>query len=139
MHQPHIRACAGTIENGAFHVQHNASLLIRFKSLAAQSLSRRLTSTHTIDNSYNSARPHSNGSITMPVQDHYQIPSSAQELPVSESPNGRLYIAFISGTDAVTSQPWCPDVRAALPRLQKAFSSEDAPQLLYVHVGQKPE
>ncbi|KAJ4983984.1 hypothetical protein SVAN01_10539 [Stagonosporopsis vannaccii] len=75
----------------------------------------------------------------MPIQDHYQIPPSAQDLPVPDSPNATLYVAFISGTDPVTNQPWCPDVRAALPRLQKAFASEDAPQLLYVHVGQKPE
>ncbi|KAJ4371873.1 hypothetical protein N0V86_008427 [Didymella sp. IMI 355093] len=75
----------------------------------------------------------------MPIQDHYHIPASAQDLPVPNSPSAKVYLAFISGTDPVTNQSWCPDVRAALPRLQKAFSSEDAPQLLFVHVGQKPE
>ncbi|KAF1925900.1 uncharacterized protein M421DRAFT_423186 [Didymella exigua CBS 183.55] len=75
----------------------------------------------------------------MPVQDHYQVPSTAHDLPVPETANAKLYVAFIAGTDPVTKQSWCPDVRAALPRLQKAFSSEDAPHLLYVHVGQKPE
>jgi len=75
----------------------------------------------------------------MPIKDHYQIPASVQDLPVPDSPDAGLYVAFISGTDPVTKQPWCPDVRAALPRLQKAFAGAEAPKLLYVHVGQRPE
>lgn len=75
----------------------------------------------------------------MPIQDHYQLPPSAQELPIANDPAGKLFVCFISSTDPSTKQPWCPDVRAALPRLEKAFSSQDAPRLAYVHVGQKPE
>jgi len=58
---------------------------------------------------------------------------------VPEGPAAKLFVCFISSTDPATKQPWCPDVRAALPRLDAAFSSEDAPKLAYVHVGQKPE
>lgn len=75
----------------------------------------------------------------MPIQDQFQIPDSPQDLPVPNGENAELFVAFISGTDPVTKQSWCPDVRAALPRLEKAFSGEAAPQLLYVHVGQRPE
>ncbi|KAJ4407887.1 hypothetical protein N0V91_003552 [Didymella pomorum] len=75
----------------------------------------------------------------MPIQDHFQIPGSPQDLPVAKEANAELFVAFISGTDPVTKQSWCPDVRAALPRLEKAFAGDDAPQLLYVHVGQRPE
>ncbi|KAH4188158.1 hypothetical protein HBI56_108180 [Parastagonospora nodorum] len=75
----------------------------------------------------------------MPIQDNLQIPFSAQELPVPDDPAAKLFVCFISSADPVTKQPWCPDVRAALPRLDAAFSSEDAPNLAYVHVGQKPE
>lgn len=75
----------------------------------------------------------------MPIQDHFQIPGSPQDLPVAKEENAELFVAFISGTDPVTKQSWCPDVRAALPRLEKAFAGDNAPQLLYVHVGQRPE
>ncbi|OSS47243.1 hypothetical protein B5807_09805 [Epicoccum nigrum] len=75
----------------------------------------------------------------MPIQDNFPIPSSAQELPISNDTDAKLFLCFISGTDPATDQPWCPDVRAALPKLQKVFESEGAHTLLYVHVGQKPE
>lgn len=75
----------------------------------------------------------------MPIQDHFQVPSSAEELPIPSDSSAKLFVCFISSTDPATKQAWCPDVRAALPRLEKVFSSQDAPKLLYVHVGQKPE
>ena len=75
----------------------------------------------------------------MPIQDNFPIPASAQELPVPSDADAKLFLCFISSTDPATNQPWCPDVRAALPKLQKVFGGEDAPTLLYIHVGQKPE
>jgi hypothetical protein len=75
----------------------------------------------------------------MPIQDNFPIPASVQELPVPNDADAKLFLCFISSTDPVTNQPWCPDVRAALPKLQKIFKSENAPTLLYIHVGQKPE
>ena len=82
---------------------------------------------------------HKQSHIKMPIQDEFPIPSSAQDLPVPNSPNAALFVCFISSTDPATRQPWCPDVRAVLPRLQRVFEREDAPRLVYVHVGQKPE
>jgi hypothetical protein len=75
----------------------------------------------------------------MPIQDHLQVPSSAQELPIANDPADKLFVCFISSTDPATTLPWCPDVRAALPRLEKVFYGQDAPKLAYAHVGQKPE
>jgi hypothetical protein len=75
----------------------------------------------------------------MPIQDQFPVPTSAQELPIGSDPACKLFVSFISSTDPSTKQPWCSDVRAALPRLEKAFASQDAPNLIYVHVGQKPE
>ena len=75
----------------------------------------------------------------MPIQDHFSVPASAQDLPIPNDASAKLFVVFISGTDPVTKQSWCPDVRAALPRLEKTFSGETAPQLLQVHVGQRPE
>jgi hypothetical protein len=75
----------------------------------------------------------------MPIQDHFELPKTAQELPLGDGPAASLFLCYISSVDPVSKQPWCPDVRAALPRLDKTFSSQDAPRLAYVHVGQKPE
>jgi hypothetical protein len=75
----------------------------------------------------------------MPIRDKLRIPHSAQDLPLGNDPTEKLFVCFISSTDPSTNLPWCPDVRAALPRLNKAFSSEHAPRLALVHVGQKPE
>ncbi|KAH6647349.1 hypothetical protein BKA67DRAFT_491617, partial [Truncatella angustata] len=48
------------------------------------------------------------------------------------------YIFFIVDNDASTGKPWCPDVRAAIPVVQKYFEkrSED---ILVVSVGSRPE
>ncbi|KAH7414018.1 hypothetical protein DE146DRAFT_707771 [Phaeosphaeria sp. MPI-PUGE-AT-0046c] len=75
----------------------------------------------------------------MAIYDQVTIPASAQDLPIAYDYNEKLFICFISSIDPVTKQPWCPDVRAALPRLEKIFGSQDAPKLAYVHVGQKLE
>ncbi|KAF2624591.1 hypothetical protein BU25DRAFT_155932 [Macroventuria anomochaeta] len=75
----------------------------------------------------------------MPIQDHFSLPPSAQDLQLPTDPAAKLFICFISSIDPTTHQSWCPDVRAALPRVQKMFSGADAPEVAYVHVGQKPE
>ncbi|KAL6704497.1 hypothetical protein ACN47E_008126 [Coniothyrium glycines] len=75
----------------------------------------------------------------MPIQDHFPLPASAQDLPLAEDPAAQFYLCFISSTDPATKQSWCPDVRAALPHLKAVFEGENAAQLAYVHVGQRPE
>ncbi|CAI7655121.1 unnamed protein product [Penicillium palitans] len=73
----------------------------------------------------------------MPITTYSTLPSSAKELALS--PDSKLFIAFISSPDPITKQPWCPDVRDALPHINKAFSGDDAPELAIIEVGQKPE
>jgi hypothetical protein len=75
----------------------------------------------------------------MPIQDHFPIPASTQDLPVANDAADKFFVCFISSTDPATQQAWCPDVRDALPRLEKVFSGPEGPKLAYVHVGQKPE
>ncbi|KAG0157770.1 hypothetical protein PDIDSM_4955 [Penicillium digitatum] len=73
----------------------------------------------------------------MPITKTFTLPSSAKELALS--PGSKLFIAFISSSDPTTKQPWCPDVRDALPHINKAFTGDDAPELAIIEVGQKPE
>ncbi|KAJ5951826.1 uncharacterized protein N7479_010239 [Penicillium vulpinum] len=73
----------------------------------------------------------------MPIIKNFTLPSSAKKLALS--PNSKLFIAFISSPDPITKQPWCPDVRDALPHINNAFAGDDAPALAIVEVGQKPE
>ncbi|KAF1966884.1 hypothetical protein BU23DRAFT_420101, partial [Bimuria novae-zelandiae CBS 107.79] len=75
----------------------------------------------------------------MPIQEPYQLPDSAQDLPVAGEQNAIFFLNFIASISPETQQSWCPDVRAALPYTDAAFSSETDPQVGYVHVGQKPE
>lgn len=49
-----------------------------------------------------------------------------------------IYIFFICGNDAATSKPWCPDVRAAIPVVEKYFEKRQE-EVLVVSVGQRPE
>jgi hypothetical protein len=75
----------------------------------------------------------------MPVQDPFQLPDSAQDLPLANDPNATYFLNFIASISPETNQPWCSDVRAALPVVGVAFSGENAPEVGFVHVGQKPE
>ncbi|KAI2991325.1 hypothetical protein CBS147482_9028 [Aspergillus niger] len=65
------------------------------------------------------------------------LPTSANLLEVPT--DKKLFLAFISSADPATGQAWCPDVRAAWPNIEEAFSSEQGPQVGVVEVGQKPE
>lgn len=73
----------------------------------------------------------------MPVLTSFSLPGSPAAL--SLSPGKPFFIAFLSSNDPQTNQPWCPDVRAALPVLDDAFSANSSPDAAYVEVGQRPE
>lgn len=75
----------------------------------------------------------------MPIQDPFQLPDSPNALPIANEPNATFFLNFISSISPETKEPWCPDVRAALPSIGATFSAENAPHVGYVHVGQKPE
>ena len=75
----------------------------------------------------------------MPVQNPFKLPISAQDLPLADEQNATFFLNFIASISPETNQSWCPDVRAALPVTDAAFSAKDAPHVGYVHVGQKPE
>lgn len=75
----------------------------------------------------------------MPVQEPFQLPNSAQDLPIAYGTNVTFFLIFISSISPETKQPWCPDVRAVLPVVGAAFSADNAPEVGFVHVGQKPE
>lgn len=75
----------------------------------------------------------------MTIVDNFEAPNSPNALELPDDPNSTYFIAFISSSDPTTKQPWCPDVRAALPIINAAFSAETDRQLAYVHVGQKVE
>lgn len=73
----------------------------------------------------------------MAILKNFTLPTSAKELLVG--PGSKFFIAFISGSDPITNQAWCPDVRAAMPSITTAFAGDDTPALAIVEVGQKPE
>ena len=94
---------------------------------------------HSHRPSFESAILESIDQAKMPVQDPFQIPNSAQDLPLANDPHATFFLNFIASISPETKQPWCPDVRAALPLIDAAFSADNAPEVGYVHVGQKPE
>ncbi|KAJ5090490.1 thioredoxin-like protein [Penicillium argentinense] len=75
----------------------------------------------------------------MPIIRDFAAPANAKALEFPESTDSKLFLAFISSDDPITGQPWCPDVRAALPSINAAFEAENAPSVGIVQVGQKPE
>ena len=79
----------------------------------------------------------------MPIHSPYPLPASAQDLPVpTDTADAKLFVCFISGNDAVTGLPWCPDVRAAMPRLVSVFGGKgekEKGRLLCVQVGGRDE
>ncbi|KAJ5901990.1 hypothetical protein N7495_002518 [Penicillium taxi] len=75
----------------------------------------------------------------MPIIKNFTLPSSAKKLILPNGPESKLFVAFIASPDPITKQPWCPDVRAVLPYLSKAFAGGDTPTVALVEVGQKPE
>ena len=77
----------------------------------------------------------------MPIVDDFQLPASAHGLQFPNTPTSttKFFVLFLSSTDPATKQPWCSDVRAALPLLNATFTSETSPSVHYVYVGLKPE
>lgn len=75
----------------------------------------------------------------MPIVKDFTPPANAKLLQLPDGPIPRFFLAFVSSDDPITSQPWCPDVRAALPSINAAFEDQDAPTVAIVKVGQKPE
>lgn len=73
----------------------------------------------------------------MPIHDNFEVPASAQALPLKDG--DKIFILFLASTDPATKQPWCSDVRAALPLLNATFSTITSPEVHYVYVGQKLE
>jgi hypothetical protein len=75
----------------------------------------------------------------MPVHDDFNVPTSAQALPFPDGSTTNFFVLFLSSIDPTTKQPWCSDVRAALPLLNDIFSTTTSPEVHYVYVGQRPE
>lgn len=75
----------------------------------------------------------------MPILNNFTVPSAAKLLEFPENAKSELFITFISSIDPTTKQSWCPDVRAALPNINAAFSADDAPVVAMVEVGHRPE
>lgn len=74
----------------------------------------------------------------MPIQNDFTLPASAQELPLLEDPGSKIFVTFNASADPSTGQPWCPDVRVAIPVLEAAFTTADSHTLLVEEVGQRP-
>jgi hypothetical protein len=89
------------------------------------------------DSSYQaSSRPSS--PPAMPIIRDFAVPKAASELDFPAATDA-FFIAFLASVDPQTNKPWCPDVVAALPTLEAAFSGADAPQVAFVDVGLRPE
>jgi hypothetical protein len=75
----------------------------------------------------------------MAVIDNFEVPNSAQELHLPTGPNAAVFLLFLSSIDPLTKQPWCSDVRACLPPLNKIFSEASSPAICYAYVGSRAE
>lgn len=75
----------------------------------------------------------------MPIVTDYKLPKSAEDLDLPADSNSPFFISFHASRDPKTGTPWCPDVRAALPPLETAFSADTAPRVAFIEVGQRPE
>lgn len=74
----------------------------------------------------------------MPVTPNATVPESAKLLELSNEPKAKLFLCFISSIDPVSKLSWCPDVRAALPVIEKAFPAGGL-EVALVEVGMRPE
>ncbi|KUL83495.1 hypothetical protein ZTR_10788 [Talaromyces verruculosus] len=75
----------------------------------------------------------------MPILTDYKLPKSAEALDLPVDSNSPFFVSFHASRDPNTGAPWCPDVRAALPPLEAAFSADSAPPVAFIEVGQRPE
>ncbi|EED19647.1 hypothetical protein TSTA_029240 [Talaromyces stipitatus ATCC 10500] len=75
----------------------------------------------------------------MPIITDYKLPSSVDALDLTAESNSPFFISFHASRDPNTGEPWCPDVRAALPPLKAAFSADAGPRVAFIEVGHRPE
>ncbi|KAI8935081.1 hypothetical protein NX059_007676 [Plenodomus lindquistii] len=77
----------------------------------------------------------------MPLNDTFQLPATPEDLlPLLDNTSPTtLFLLFLAPNDPVTRQPWCSDVRAALPVLNTVFSADASPVVHIVFVGQRAE
>lgn len=101
----------------------------------------------------------------MTILKSFPLPSSPSALQIPNEkekdspPSNFFFIAFLASKDPLTNQPWCPDVRAALPILEATFqdtitsqgaegkeekeegkkSTTTPPVVAFIEVGQKTE
>ncbi|CAI6327480.1 unnamed protein product [Periconia digitata] len=77
----------------------------------------------------------------MPINQSFQLPATAQDLPLAASAKSPLYLVFVSSIHPETGLSWCPDVRAAMPIIEAAFNKDERKglELGIVEVGQRPE
>lgn len=100
----------------------------------------------------------------MTILKSFPLPSSPSALQIpnekeKDSPPSNFFIAFLASKDPLTNQPWCPDVRAALPILEATFqepttsqgegrkeeeegkksTTTPPPVVAFIEVGQKTE
>lgn len=73
----------------------------------------------------------------MPILKGFSLPDSESALAVSQ--DKPLFVVFLSPDDPETKQPWCSDVRAALPLLNQTFSGPSNPEAAYIEVGPRIE
>ncbi|KAI1327459.1 hypothetical protein F5Y16DRAFT_372073 [Xylariaceae sp. FL0255] len=75
----------------------------------------------------------------MPIIQNFTLPETPEAFAKVQNITTPFFITFIASKDPATNQPWCPDVRAALPVIKATFSADDAPGLAIVEVGQRNE
>lgn len=98
----------------------------------------------------------------MTILKSFPLPSSPSALQIPNEkekdspPSNFFFIAFLASKDPLTNQPWCPDVRDALPILEATFqdtttsqgaeeekegkkSTTTPPVVAFIEVGQKTE
>ncbi|KAK1488367.1 hypothetical protein CABS01_01997 [Colletotrichum abscissum] len=80
-------------------------------------------------------------SANMPIISDFKLPEDASALGRYYTTNSTapFFITFTTSDHPDTGESWCPDVRAALPRIIAAFSPSSAPEMAFVEVGQRPE
>lgn len=75
----------------------------------------------------------------MAIVDNFEVPNALQSLPLPNEPSAKFFILYLASDDPATKQPWCSDVRAVLPELNKRFAEPARPTVHYAYVGVKKE
>lgn len=81
----------------------------------------------------------------MTILKSFPLPSSPSALQIPNEkekdspPSNFFFIAFLASKDPLTNQPWCPDVRAALPILEATFQETTTSQGAEGEEGKKEQ